>query len=436
MFQVRMQETVVSKIPSARTGRALAVLALVAVAASPSEAQTFVTGIGPAGPAISGTTLGIPGSFGGVAFDPSGSTLYIAGNASSSSGAIYTMPVQRDVQTGRITGFGAAVFHASAPNNDGGLARANGLSFFRTWPTNLLGETDGTTTMTYPLAGMGSSSGGGCAFIPAGLGGAGTLLVSGYGSGVIYSVPLTPAGSFFVPGTASVWADLTTVPVPTGGSGYFYLEGMEFIPAGPRTGDLAIASYSPGALLVVDVDPVTGQPVGGASSPAVTVVSSNFSSVMGISFDPITGEAAVPVYSLSALHRIGGFTSFTALTVNPATLSTGAGGTVAFDLRAGPNGLRSYILAGSLSGTTPGTPVGSVVAPLNIDSFTLFVLEYANTPLFANFAGTTDTFGVATANINLPAVGAIAASVPIDWAYVLLSPENFASNAVSLLLTP
>jgi hypothetical protein len=434
-FQVRIQETAVSKTQPATAGRTL--VAVIALAAASVEAQSFPTGIGPAGPVISGTTLGVPGSFGGVAFDPSGSTLYIAGNASSAGGAIYTMPVQRDAQSGRITGFGTPAFYASAPGNDGGLSLANGLVFFRTWPSNLLGETDGTTTITYPLPGTGSATGGGCAFIPAGIPGAGTLLVSGYGTGIIYSVPLTPAGNFFVPGTASVWADLSGVPAPLGGVGFNYLEGMEFIPAGPRTGDLAIASYSPGVLLVLDVDPVTGQPVGGAQSPSVSIISPDFWSAMGISFDPITGEAAATVYSLSALHRIGGFTSFAALTSSAAALSTGAGGTVYLDLRAGTaNGMRNYILAGSLSGTTPGTPLGSVVAPLNIDSFTLFVLESANTPLFTNFIGTTNASGVATATINLPPVGAIPASVPIDWAYVLLAPENFASNPVSILLTP
>ena len=90
------------------------------------------------------------------------------------------------------------------------------------------------------------------------------------------------------------------------------------------------------------------------------------------------------------------------LGIDPMVLPE-AGGTVDFTLWADrTNGNRNYFLLGSVSGTAPGTPLpgGSATLPLNWDLFTMLVFQLANTPVFANFQGTLDTEGNATATMD------------------------------------
>jgi hypothetical protein len=111
-----------------------------------------------------------------------------------------------------------------------------------------------------------------------------------------------------------------------------------------------------------------------------------------------------------------------------------AGGTVNFYLFGGSgNALRDYILMGSVSGMVPGTslPGGLATLPLNWDDFTGNVISLANTPIFANFMGTLDAAGEASAALVLPPVSGVA-GITMYYAYALNAPWDFASNPVSI----
>lgn len=141
------------------------------------------------------------------------------------------------------------------------------------------------------------------------------------------------------------------------------------------------------------------------------------------------------------------FTAYDAeevVAADPAFLATDAdtvpeaGGTVNFHLCGyGDKAGRNYILLGSVSGTEPGTPLpgGQAVLPLNWDAFTNTVLALVNTPVFTGFMGTLDGDGYAPASLNLPAVPGTAGLV-MYFAYALNGPWDFASNAVSVEITP
>jgi hypothetical protein len=118
------------------------------------------------------------------------------------------------------------------------------------------------------------------------------------------------------------------------------------------------------------------------------------------------------------------------------TLSASTGGSVGFTLDAGSaNAGRNYILLGSLSGITPGTPLpgGQANLPLNFDPFTKLVFFLINTPTFSNFVGTLDGAGTASAVLNAsgPLPPDLAGTL-MHFAFALNLPWNLASNHVAI----
>lgn len=119
-------------------------------------------------------------------------------------------------------------------------------------------------------------------------------------------------------------------------------------------------------------------------------------------------------------------------------LQTSTGGSIDFALD-GTAALanRIYVLVCSASGTSPGTPVGMVTLPLNWDVLTDICLANLNNPVFANFLGYLDGNGQALATLNLPAIThPSAVGLTLDFAWVTLSPIDYASNAAGILLVP
>jgi hypothetical protein len=127
------------------------------------------------------------------------------------------------------------------------------------------------------------------------------------------------------------------------------------------------------------------------------------------------------------------------LTADAATISESTGGIVNFDLDAGvAHGGRAYVLAGSISGTQPGTTLpGGLVIPLNRDAFTNLTLRLANTPAFPGFQGRLDAWGTAKARFDskgpLPP-GYVGTT--IHFAGTLSSPFDFVTNAVAVEIVP
>lgn len=123
-------------------------------------------------------------------------------------------------------------------------------------------------------------------------------------------------------------------------------------------------------------------------------------------------------------------------------LSASAGGTQTLELRAGTARAGDlYLLAGSLSGTSPGLTFDGLNLPLNPDAYFLFSLQVAGQPPYANSVGFLDATGAATASFTLPPSSAASlAGLQLHHAYGTLDPAtglvSLTSNAVPLDFLP
>lgn len=110
---------------------------------------------------------------------------------------------------------------------------------------------------------------------------------------------------------------------------------------------------------------------------------------------------------------------------------------VNFALDAQPvNAGRPYFLLGTMSGTSPGTPLlGGVTLPLNYDTFMQFITQYPNPPMFINFVGYLDANGKATAIFDHQGLMVSHLFEELHFAYFLTDLQDFASNAVPVYLT-
>jgi hypothetical protein len=126
------------------------------------------------------------------------------------------------------------------------------------------------------------------------------------------------------------------------------------------------------------------------------------------------------------------------LVADAETLSA-AGGSVRLDLYAGRDeASRRYLVLGSATGTSPGTPLpgGLAVLPLNWDPFTDLVLAWLNTALFKDFLGTIDQDGLGSAQLAAPPLPPAAVGVVMTYAYCLNNPYDRVSNPVEVEIVP
>lgn len=120
-------------------------------------------------------------------------------------------------------------------------------------------------------------------------------------------------------------------------------------------------------------------------------------------------------------------------------VSAAVGGTASLFLNAGSGyGGRQYFLLGSAGGTAPGILIGpgATRLPLNWDSFTEFVIAFANTTLFSDFTGALDAEGYGTAKIETDPLPPDTVGLTLHFAYLLLNPCNPASNPIALEIVP
>jgi hypothetical protein len=403
-------------------------LAFLAVLALPAAAQVVNWPLGLtstlqfAPPAIGPTPIS------GVTFDSSGAHLYVTCRAAAWNSEVYSYVVTRDPATSRVIGLSAATLYAPTPYADGGLELHAGLLWWTKFSWHQVGQfnpVNGTThVVNLPPAWQTT---GGLTFVPAGYPNAGTLLVSSWSHGDIYSMPLIPTGGgFFDIGPSTLFAN-----IPVLGS-----EGMVFVTSGPLAGHLLLANYSLSRIDAIPVDATTGLPVGGSATPTVIPLVTGISGPEGLAIDPVTGDLFIGDYSGNKIWRVDGMNTMTALASDRSSVSAGPGGAVRFFVRAGSaKKNRQYAIAASASGTAPGTPIGAVTVPLNVDPLTNFVIANLNTPLFTNFLGTTDATGAAVATFNLPPT-AIGFPIGLDFAGALLDPIDLATNAVHLTVVP
>lgn len=138
-----------------------------------------------------------------------------------------------------------------------------------------------------------------------------------------------------------------------------------------------------------------------------------------------------------ALARLGPGT-VVPLTASALHLSAAQGGSLSLQLDAGPAFAgRKYLLLVSASGSAPGTPLGGVLLPLNLDLVSSLALANLNTPVFAGFAGLLSAQGTATATfLSPPFPDPLLPGVTLSFAAITLGPIDFASNAVGLQYQP
>lgn len=219
--------------------------------------------------------------YGSASFLPGNTNFLVIAQYPSSN--IQLLPLLRNAQ-GYISGFGTPTPVATVGGTDGGLCFGATGVLFATWygPNRLSQIKPGSTTTDRvdDLAPLGvGGSVGTCAFVPAGLPGAGRFKVVSWSASTFYDVPLTPDGlGTFAPGTAG-----PGIPV-TGGP-----EGMAYVPLGAPLigGKLLLAEWSSGNLAVYDLD-ANGDPL-----PATrTLIAGGAFGFGGGAVDPVTGDIA------------------------------------------------------------------------------------------------------------------------------------------------
>jgi hypothetical protein len=133
------------------------------------------------------------------------------------------------------------------------------------------------------------------------------------------------------------------------------------------------------------------------------------------------------------LHALG------PLSLSENWFSAASGGAIDFSLDAkAANGNRNYLTLGSVTGTTPGTPLpgGQVTLPLNWDPFTNLVMQLANSPVFQNFMGKLDASGEAAATMTVPPLDPATVGMVMYYAYCLNAPFNYVSNPAAIEIAP
>lgn len=122
----------------------------------------------------------------------------------------------------------------------------------------------------------------------------------------------------------------------------------------------------------------------------------------------------------------------------PTSLSLSAGGTQTWTLNAGaPQASRPYWVMGSLTGISPGLPIGSVVLPLVPDVWFNYTINHPNQgPLVASLAFLNPSGSASAAFSIPPGTNPSLAGLTVFHAYLLGTTIDFASNPVSLTFLP
>ncbi len=140
---------------------------------------------------------------------------------------------------------------------------------------------------------------------------------------------------------------------------------------------------------------------------------------------------------MATLGELAGPYDSQALWCDDHTLSAQNGGAINFSLDGGAmNGNRNYLLLASVTGTEPGTllPGGLATLPLNWDFLTGFVLHNANTPALADFSGTLDSSGLASAQLNTYPLPMGTVGLELYFAYACSNPWDYVSNPLTVLI--
>lgn len=150
------------------------------------------------------------------------------------------------------------------------------------------------------------------------------------------------------------------------------------------------------------------------------------------------GESGVPFWACDEAG-IGTVTNLAievkeVLSSDVTELSVDGGDTQTMTLTAGSaNAGRGYFVLGSVTGTTPGIPLGPVHLPLNFDFYMNLTLSSPNAFPLTDSLGVLDGSGGSTTLFTMPTgLSPSLVGVQISHAYLLVAPEDFASNPVTI----
>ncbi len=126
------------------------------------------------------------------------------------------------------------------------------------------------------------------------------------------------------------------------------------------------------------------------------------------------------------------------LSASTSEVSITTGGAQELTIDVGATGANSgYWVAGSVTGTKPGIPLGNVVLPLQYDVYTAYTLAAPNSALLQSSRGVLDANGRGKSTFNVPkGLPSDALGVSIHHAFVTYAGTTIlgASNAVSVKL--
>ncbi len=127
-----------------------------------------------------------------------------------------------------------------------------------------------------------------------------------------------------------------------------------------------------------------------------------------------------------------------ALSGDIAQVSVTNGGIQTLTLAPGPPFAdRPYLVLGTMSGTSPGFPVGTIQMPLNFDTYTRFTSLNWNSTDLQNTQGTLSGSGTGVARIRIaPGAWAPMVGETLHHAFILIDGRNYSSNPVALQLVP
>lgn len=164
----------------------------------------------------------------------------------------------------------------------------------------------------------------------------------------------------------------------------------------------------------IDVRPVTGGPLDGR----------------GVLVHATTHDAWGRARSLPL--DIGAAESVASLVADVSSFEVTKGGTQRMTIDAGSmHAGRIYFVIGSLSGSTPGIPLGSYTVPLVPDVWFSFSVANANTGYLQNTIGVLDSSGRGSATLALPPMAAAMRGATFTHAAVLMDGTqfNYVTNA-------
>jgi len=120
------------------------------------------------------------------------------------------------------------------------------------------------------------------------------------------------------------------------------------------------------------------------------------------------------------------------------TISEATGGVANLSLNATSSyANRIYLMLGAISGVSPGTTLpNGLILPLNWDLFTDLIVNFLNTTSFSQFYGALNSSGKGLAQFNTLGPIPGMSGLTMSFAFTLLSPLDFISNAVSISITP